>query len=137
MAKIIPIDIIKGMTGKVCQHSDTYFSINSVTGVTHTGKICNPYTGEPTQKQLAQQEAFRKKAELVNAWLLAHKDDELRRQAESLRKSLQLASVRSVVYRFIGEDGVVKFPDGSTSSAPVNPNPNPGNTGGDDEDGGF
>lgn len=137
MAKIIPIDIIKGMTGKVCQHSDTYFSMNSVTGVTFTSKLCNPYTGPATAKQLAQQAKFKKKSELVNAWLLAHKDDELRRQAESLRKSLQLASVRSVVYRFINEDsGTVKFPDGSISSAPVNPNPNPGNTG-DDGDGGF
>lgn len=40
MAKYIPIDTIKSMSGKVCQHSDIYFAKKGNT--LYTGKRCNP-----------------------------------------------------------------------------------------------
>ena len=40
------------MSGKVCGHSDVYFAKRN--GTLYTGKICNPYKGEPTAAQTAQ-----------------------------------------------------------------------------------
>ena len=40
MAKYIPIDTIKSMSGKVCEHSDIYFAKKGKT--LYTGKRCNP-----------------------------------------------------------------------------------------------
>ena len=42
MAKINPMELIKSMSKKVCMHSDVYFRTNKQTGVTYTGKLCNP-----------------------------------------------------------------------------------------------
>ena len=57
MAKYIPMDLLKGLSGKVCMHSDTYFANRY--GTKYTGKICNPYTGEPTENQVAQRNLFK------------------------------------------------------------------------------
>ena len=40
MAKYIPIDTIKSMSGKVCEHSDIYVAKKGST--LYTGKRCNP-----------------------------------------------------------------------------------------------
>lgn len=46
MAKFQPMELISKLSGKVCSHSDMYFAHRN--GTQYTGKICNPYTGEPT-----------------------------------------------------------------------------------------
>ena len=56
MAKVIPMDLLKSLKGKVCMHSDTYFANRY--GTNYTGKICNPYTGEPSAAQTAQRTKF-------------------------------------------------------------------------------
>ena len=40
MAKITPMDLVKSMTGKICQHSDTSFAKRGDT--IYTQKRCNP-----------------------------------------------------------------------------------------------
>ena len=57
MAKYTPMDLIKSLSGKVCSHSDTYFANRY--GTKYTGKICNPYTGEPSADQVAQRNLFK------------------------------------------------------------------------------
>ena len=55
MAKIKPMALIENMSGKVCEHSDVYFRTNKVTGIVHSGKLCNPYDGgNSTQQQAAR-----------------------------------------------------------------------------------
>ena len=44
MSKIIPMDLIKSMSGKVCSHSDMYFA--------KRGKTL--YTGERSERSTAQ-----------------------------------------------------------------------------------
>ena len=39
--------------GKICKHSDIIFK--QMYGETFTSQICNPYTGEPSAAQQAQQ----------------------------------------------------------------------------------
>ena len=56
MAKFVPMDLLKSLKGKVCMHSDTYFANRY--GTNYTGKICNPYKGEPSTAQTAQRTKF-------------------------------------------------------------------------------
>ena len=48
--------LVESMSGKVCGHSDVYFAKRN--GTLYTGKICNPYKGEPTAAQTAQRTKF-------------------------------------------------------------------------------
>ena len=59
MAKYIPIDTIKSMSGKVCEHSDIYFAKRGKT--LYTGKRCNPRDLDKnpySEAELARQEKF-------------------------------------------------------------------------------
>ena len=60
MALIRPLETIKSMSKKVCEHSDVYFRTNKRTGKTYTGKLCNPYEGEPSADQVAKRTRFAK-----------------------------------------------------------------------------
>ena len=51
MAKLKPMILVDRPSGKVCSHSNTYFAERY--GTQYTGTICNPFTGEPTDKQIA------------------------------------------------------------------------------------
>ncbi len=52
MAKIRPMGLIESMSGKVCMHSDVYFRTNKRNGNVSSGKLCNPFDGEPTADQV-------------------------------------------------------------------------------------
>ncbi len=56
MAKVDPMDLLKGLHGKICEHSDTYFAKKGKTNF--TGKICNPRTKPFTTAELARQQMF-------------------------------------------------------------------------------
>lgn len=56
MSKYIPNEMVKEYHGKLCMHSDVYFAKRN--GTLYTGKICNPYKGEPTAAQTAQRAKF-------------------------------------------------------------------------------
>lgn len=58
------VDIFKSASGKVCQDSDFYTVTRN--GKTYTGKVCHPYTGEPTAKQVAMNEKFKRVTTAVN-----------------------------------------------------------------------
>lgn len=60
MAKIKPMALIESMSKKVCEHSDVYFRTNKRTGVTYSGKLCNPSTKAPSAAQTAAKERFAK-----------------------------------------------------------------------------
>lgn len=151
--KIVPIDIIKSMSGKVCQHSDTSISLNHSSGIMHTSKMCNPYTGPASAKQIAQQEAFKARTALISTWLLANRPSaenalgtDLYRRALSLKKSLGFSNIRQVISKYMDSKGVVTLPEvakasggasaggGGTSGGGV---VTPPSGGGDDEDGGM
>ena len=57
MALIKPMELLATLSGKICGHSNKYFAVRN--GTQYTGTICNPYTGEPTEKQLAVREKFK------------------------------------------------------------------------------
>ena len=57
MAKYVPMDLIRSLSGKVCRHSDMYFAERN--GSRYTGKMCNPRTAPFSAKELAQQTKFK------------------------------------------------------------------------------
>lgn len=57
MAKLKPMELIAELSGKVCGHSNKYFAVRN--GTQYTGTICNPYTGEPSEKQIAVRQKFK------------------------------------------------------------------------------
>jgi len=56
MAKYVPMDMLKSLSGKVCGHSDMYFANRGETQ--YTGKICNPRTKAFSAAELARQTLF-------------------------------------------------------------------------------
>ena len=69
MAEIKPMALIESMKKKVCEHSDVYFRTNKKTGVTYSGKLCNPSTKEPSAAQTAAKARFAKVSAAVRAIL--------------------------------------------------------------------
>ena len=69
MAKVKPMALIESMSKKVCMHSDVYFRTNKQTGVTYTGKLCNPSDKEPSAAQTQAKNRFKKVVTAVRAVL--------------------------------------------------------------------
>ena len=95
MAKIKPIDTVKSMSGKVCEHSDIYFRTNKQTDKVVTGKLCNPSDADPSEAQLRVQNRFAKLADAARAILA---DPEQRTKYETAyRKQRRVGSLLGYV----------------------------------------
>ena len=152
MAKITPIDVIKGITGKYGSGSNDYFATNKSSNKIHLAKLSNPYKGPASEKQLAQQSKFAKKQAAVSAWLNANKPSEKNgakgteayQLAQKLKKTMHFSCISQVIYKHLDEDGKVELPAASPQPSPegegeqtggggnTNPTPSPG--GGDNGD---
>ena len=69
MAKVTTTSLIAGLSGKVCQHDDTYFVTNRQTGRVHTGRICHPSAVRPSEAQISQREKFAQRCANTNQWI--------------------------------------------------------------------
>ncbi len=151
MAKITPIDVIKGITGKYGSGSNDYFATNKSSNKIHLAKMTNPYKGPASEKQLAQQSKFAKKQAAVSAWLNANKPSEKNgakgtdayQLAMKIKKSMHFSCISQVIYKHLDEDGKVELPaahpdlpggegeqTGGGNGGNTNPTPSP-STGGD------
>ena len=146
LAKITPIDVIKGITGKYGSGSNDYFATNKSSNKIHLAKLTNPYKGPASEKQLAQQSKFAKKQAAVSAWLNANKPSEKNgakgtdayQLAQKLKKTMHFSCISQVIYKHLDEDGKVELPTASLQPSPngeggqtggggnTNPDPNPG-----------
>jgi hypothetical protein len=72
MAKYIPMELLLSLSGKLCGHSDVYFANRN--GTLYTGKICNPFTGEPSALQIAQRNKFKQVVIAIAALTQEEKD---------------------------------------------------------------
>ena len=81
MAKIIPMDLIGSMSGKVCGHSDISFAKKGKTQ--YTMKRCNPRTTPYTEAELARQEKFAQ----VRAAMKALSEEQKTEYAAQFKKS--------------------------------------------------
>ena len=139
MAKIIPIDVIKGISGKYGSGSNDYFVTNSSSNKVHLAKLVNPYTGPASEKQVAQQKKFAARQAVATAWLNANKPSELNgakgteeyQLAQRIKRANALSCVTQVVYKYMDGDNVVKLPNPEENVTPViNNGGDSGNTGG-------
>lgn len=92
MAKITPMELLSSLHGKVCSHSDIYFAERN--GTRYTGKICNPYKGEPTDKQVAVRQRF---SDTIAA-IAALTDDQLDAYADAYTKQRKYKTLRGFIF---------------------------------------
>ena len=119
MAKIIPIDVIKGISGKYGKDSDTYFATNSSSNKIRIAKLAHPYKGPATDKQLAQQEKFTARQAAATAWLNANKPGTTNgekgtsayQHAQRLKRQFSLSNINQVLYRYMDDKNVITLPE--------------------------
>ena len=150
MAKITPIDVIKGISGKYGGNSNDYFATNTSSNQIHLAKLKNPYKGPFTDKQLAQQEVFAARQAALSAWLVANrpsaengvKGTEAYQYAQKLKRAYAMSNINQVLLKHMDEKYVITLPAGAGSSnKPSTGGGNPGGSGsaggGDDDEGGL
>ena len=92
MAKIKPMELLSRLSGKVCGHSNTYFAERN--GTQYTGTICNPFTGEPTDKQIS----IRTKFQTVIANMAALSTEEIEAYRQAFKKQKKYRSLRGYIF---------------------------------------
>ena len=136
MARITPIDVIKGISGKYGNGSNDYFATNTSSNRIHLAKYLNKPTGPATPEQLAQMEAFGNQQKMAAAWLRANRPSESNgpkgtdayQEAQALKKLAHLSNVRQIVLKYMDEDGNVTLPASGTSTPPANSGSTPGSS---------
>ena len=153
MAKITPIDVIKGITGKYGSGSNDYFATNKSSNKIHLAKLSNPYKGPASEKQLAQQSKFAARQAAVSAWLNANKPSEKNgtkgteayQLAQKLKKTMHFSCISQVIYKYLDEEGTIKLPtahpdlpggEGEQTGGNGGNTPTPNPSTGDDDNGG-
>ena len=125
MARITPIDVIQGISGKYGSGSSDYFATNSSSNRIHLAKYKNKPTGEPTQEQKDQMEKFATQARQASAWLRNNRPSEENgekgtkayQEAQTLKRQMKFSNVRQVVVKYMDEDGNVTLPATGTTTS--------------------
>ena len=142
MARITPIDVIKGISGKYGSGSNDYFATNTSSNRIHLAKYLNKPTGPATELQVAQMQAFATQQKMAVAWLRANrpseengpKGTEAYQEAQALKKLAHLSNVRQIVLKYMDEEGNVTLPASGTTNGgytpPTNSGSNPEGAGG-------
>ena len=92
MSKVKPMILVDRLSGKVCSHSNTYFAERN--GTQYTGTICNPYTGEPTDKQIAVRQKFAD----TYAAMAALTEEQREAYKEAFKKQKKYRSLRGYIF---------------------------------------
>ena len=126
MARITPIDVIKGISGKYGSGSNDYFATNTSSNRIRLAKYANPYQGPATEKQLAQQARFAARQAVVTAWLNANKPStengtkgtEAYQYVQKLKRQYNLSNISQVLYKYMTDENVIQLPaaSGDTST---------------------
>ena len=135
MAKITPIDIIKGVSGKFGGNSREYFATNKTSYNIYFAKRVNDFKGPATEKQLEIRDRFKRKQKAVTDWLRANRPVNGRPATEAYRVALALkyrykfSSINQVIHKYLNDDLQVVLPNvGSDNGDAPNPAPSqPGN----------
>ena len=144
MAKITPIDVIKGISGKYGGNSNDYFATNTSSNKIHLAKLKNPYKGPFTDKQLAQQEVFASRQAALSAWLVANrpsaengeKGTEAYQYAKKLKRAYAMSNINQVLLKYMDDKYVITLPAGAGSSNQPSTGGGSGSTSGGSNSGG-
>ena len=102
MAKIKPMALIDSMSNKVCMHSNVYFRTNKQTGVTYSGKLCNPSTKEPSVNQTKAKARFAKVSAAIRT-ILSDATEKAKWQAE-YKAQTKIGSLFGYVYHKLNDN---------------------------------
>lgn len=83
MSKIKPYVLVESISGKVCQHSDTYFTTRY--GRTFSSRLCNPSKAEPTEAQLDRRAAFKEAVAKTRATMADKSSEDYRKAMVSFK----------------------------------------------------
>ena len=122
MARITPIDVIKGISGKYGNNSNDYFATNSSSNKIHLAKFSNPYKRPATEKQLAQRERFATKQAACTAWLNTNRPSEKNglkgtadyQRVQKLKRAFAFSNINQVIYKYMDDEGNIKLPESTT-----------------------
>ena len=135
MAKITPIDIIKGVSGKFGGNSREYFATNKTSYNIYFAKRVNDFQGPATQKQLEIRDRFKRKQKAVADWLRANRPVNGRPATEAYRVALALkyrykfSSINQVIYKYLNDDLQVVLPNSGNDAEGEAPKPSPSQPG--------
>ena len=119
MARIIPINIIKGISGKYGKNADFYFATNTSSGKIRISRLPQPIHRPPTEKQKEQRTRFAARHAAVTAWLNANKPSELNgpkgtkayQHVQWLKRKLRLSLINQVLLKYMDENNVIRLPE--------------------------
>ena len=119
MARVIPIDIIKGISGKYGKDAGFYFATNTSSGKIRISQLPKPSHRPPTEKQRTQRVKFAARQAAVTAWLNANKPSELNgpkgteayQHVQRLKRQLGLSLINQVLLKYMGGDNVIRLPE--------------------------
>lgn len=109
MAKVIPMELIRSLSGKVCEHSDTHFVTKY--GQTFTAKRCKQRSTPFTESELKNQKKFKgaRAAAIARSQAPQHMAEDLKAfKAQKNYKTL-LGYLTGKAYQHIDDDGVVNW----------------------------
>ena len=135
MAKITPIDIIKGVSGKFGGNSKEYFATNKTSYNIYFAKRVNEFKGPATQKQLEIRDRFKAKQKAVADWLRANRPVNGRPATEAYRVALALkyrykfSSINQVIHKYLNDDLQVVLPNSGNDADSEAPKPSPSQPG--------
>lgn len=124
MARITPIDVIKGISGKYGNGSNDNFATNSSSNKIHLAKFSNPYKRPATEKQLEQREKFATKQAACTAWLNANRPSEKNglkgtadyQRVQKLKRAFAFSNINQVIYKYMDDEGNIKLPESTTTT---------------------
>ena len=86
------MELISELRGKVCGHSNRYFAVRH--GTQYTGTICNPYTGDPSEAQIANRQKFAS----TNAVIAELTEEQKDAYKEAFHKQKKYRSLRGYIF---------------------------------------
>ena len=132
MAKITPIDIIKGISGKFGGgNSKEYFATNKSSYNIHFAKRVNEFQGPATEKQQEVCARFKSKQKAVADWLRANRPANGRPATADysvalyLKNRYKFSSINQVIYKYLNDDLQVVLPNNIFTNNGEAPEPAP------------
>ena len=127
MARITPINVIKGISGKYGSGSNEYFTINFSSNRIHLAKYLNKPTGPATELQVTQMKDFATQQKMAAAWLRTNrsseengpKGTEAYQEAQALKKFSPRRNVRQIVLKYMDEEGNINEAYACTLAAAI------------------
>ncbi len=109
MARIIPFELIKSMSGKICEHSDTHFVTRF--GVVYTAKRCNPRSTPFSEQELKNQKKFKaaRAAAIARSQDPQHMANDMKAFKNQKAYKTLLGYLTGIAYQHTSDEGITNW----------------------------